>query len=153
MVQLVCETLLSVSRSSYPGVLGTTIGFVVGTILLILIIAGVVVLVIRKKKEWKNEAKRSKTMKVEANEDYGTYTLCADSVAEVSTIISRDPTQVLIKTIFRPETKTLIMAQFTRVKICQRPLMLTKITMMIMTPCIHIKENHCNNRSSWLNCA
>ena len=84
MVQWVCETLLSVSRSSYPGVSGTTIGLVIGMILLILIIAGVVVLFIRKKKEWKNEENRSKTMKAEANEDYGTYTMCADSVMEVS---------------------------------------------------------------------
>ena len=84
MVQLVCETLLSVSRSSYPGVSGTIIGLVIGTVLLILIIAGVVVLFIRKKRECKNEEKRGKTMKVEANEDYGTYTMCADSVAEVA---------------------------------------------------------------------
>ena len=141
MVQWVCETLLSVSRSSYPGVSGTTIGLVISTILLILIIAAVVVLFIRKKKEWKNEENRSKTMKTEANEDYGTYSRCADSVTEVSTSISRDPTQVLIKTIFRPETKTLIMAQFTRVTICQRPLMLTKTTMMTMILCTQVKEN------------
>ena len=32
-------------------------------------------------------------MKVEQNEDYGTYTIGADSVAEVSTLNSRDPTQ------------------------------------------------------------
>ena len=75
---------LSVSISSYPGVSGTTIGLVIGMIFLILVIAGVVVLFIRKKRECKNEEKRSKTMKVEANEDYGTYTMCADSVTEVS---------------------------------------------------------------------
>ena len=32
-------------------------------------------------------------MKVEQNEDYGTYKIGADSVAEVSTLNSRDPTQ------------------------------------------------------------
>ena len=42
MVQWVCETLLSVNRSSYPGVSGTTIGLVIGIVLLNLIIAGVV---------------------------------------------------------------------------------------------------------------
>ena len=138
MVQLVCETLLSVSRSSYPGVSGTTIGLVIGIVLLIFIIACVVVLFIRKKKEWKNEGNRSKTMKTEVNEDYGTYSRCADSVTEVSTSISRDPTLVLIQTLSRPETKTLIMAQCTRVRKCQRPRMSTKTTMMTMIPCIPI---------------
>ena len=141
MVQWVCETLLSVSRSSYPGVSGTTIGLVIGIVLLILIIAGLAVLFIRKKKECKNVENRGKTMKVEANEDYGTYSRCADSVTEVSTSNSRDPTQALIKTISRPETKTLTMVQCTRVTICQRLLMSTKTTMMTMILCTQIKEN------------
>ena len=50
-----------------------------------LIIAAAVVLFVKKKRECNTEENRSKTMKVEANEDYGTYTMRADSVTEVST--------------------------------------------------------------------
>ena len=71
--------------SCCPGPSGTTIKLVIGIVLVMLIIAAAVVLFVKKKRECNTEENRSKTMKVEANEDYGTYTMRADSVTEVST--------------------------------------------------------------------